>query len=64
MFCGVDMLLYSILMYSIYSEDFIPLFQLSLYSRDGVFLGIVTDVDSLVWCAQAKPGQCFIVSIE
>lgn len=38
--------------------------QLSLYSRDGVLLGVVADVESLVWCAQAKPGESFIVSSE
>ena len=36
--------------------------QLSLYSRDGILLGVVAEVESLVWCAQAKPGQTFIVS--
>jgi intraflagellar transport protein 122 len=31
--------------------------KVSLFSREGVLLGTIADVDSLVWCVQSRPGQ-------
>ena len=38
--------------------------QVSLFSREGVLLGTIADVDSLVWCVQSRPGQNHLVCLS